>query len=54
MSQASVPAGVPPAVEGGVPPPGIPRFKVREQVEFEQAASHGPTARSIPAWAEGP
>jgi len=33
---ASVAAGVSPAVEGGVPPPGIPWFTVGEPVGFEQ------------------
>ncbi len=40
MNHTSVAADVPPAVEGGVSPPGIPRFKAREQIDFEQAASH--------------
>jgi hypothetical protein len=34
----SVAAGVPPAVEGGVSPPGIPWFKDHEQVDFVQGA----------------
>jgi hypothetical protein len=42
MNRSPVAAGVPPAVEGGVSPPGIPRSKVLERVDFEQGVSHGP------------
>ncbi len=40
MNRAPVAAGVPPAVEGGVSPPGGPRFMAREQVDFKQRDSH--------------
>ena len=46
MCRASVAAGVPPAVEGGRLAPRSPRFKVREQVGFEQGTSHEPSRAS--------
>jgi mono/diheme cytochrome c family protein len=47
LNRSSVAAGVSPAVEGGVSPPGNPRFKVREQVGFDQGASPEPSMQAI-------